>query len=82
MKEIVAHILDIAVVVVALVAIITIITVMTKVGKTEEESGFVTNKVNSTVESVFDKTDKVIENGYENQNSGSGETENNTPANP
>lgn len=81
MKEIVAHILDIAVVVVALVAIITIITVMTRVGETEADSGFVTNKVNNTVESVFDKTDKVIEDGYANQDKENGKTEG-TPVTP
>ena len=65
MKETVAHILEIAVVVIALMALIAIMINLTKVGKTNTDgrttgSGYITQNVESTIGNVFSKTTDAI----------------------
>ena len=66
MKETVAHILEIAVVVIALMALIAIMINLTKVGKTNADgtttgSGYITQNVEKTIGNVFDKTGNAID---------------------
>ena len=68
MKETIAHILEVIVVVIALFAVIAIITNMTKIGdgtrdadgKLNDGSGIITQQIDDTVSTVFDKTDAAI----------------------
>ena len=65
MKETVAHILEIAVVVIALMALIAIMINLTRVGKTNADgrttgSGYITQNVESTIGNVFSKTTDAI----------------------
>lgn len=66
MKETVAHILEIAVVVIALMALIAIMINLTKIGTTGEDgrtknSGFITQSVENTISNVFDKTNSAVD---------------------
>ena len=69
MKEVIIHILEIVASVIAVFALIMIITMMTKTGVqtydengriTLQDAGIVTNEINDTITSVFDKTDEAI----------------------
>lgn len=64
MSDVARHILEIVLVVVAMVALVTMVTFLTKTNANEDGSidgGMVTNKVNETIENVFDKTDDVLQ---------------------
>jgi hypothetical protein len=64
MKETIAHILEVVVVVIALFAVIAIITVMTDPGEVVNGEltggGIITQKIDQTIKSVFEKTDEAI----------------------
>lgn len=70
MKEVLIHILEIVASVIAVFALIMIITMMTKTGTQKydengkvilEDAGIVTNQINDTITSVFDKADEAID---------------------
>ena len=66
MKETVAHILEIAVVVIALMALIAIMINLTKIGTTGTDgrttgSGYITQNVEKTIGNVFSKTSDAID---------------------
>lgn len=66
MKETVAHILEIAVVVIALMALIAIMINLTKIGTTGADgrttgSGYITQNVEKTIGNVFSKTSDAID---------------------
>ena len=75
MKEIVALILEIAVVVIALVAIIAIVSSATRVDKENADSisgGAITNEVGNTVDKVFESTNSAIDEGCNGVNDEAG----------